>query len=131
MKNIFKVGDTKIFVKVVEEQDTASFESGNVHPVYATFALGRDAEWACRLFVLDMKEEDEEGIGTSLTIEHQSPALLGSEVKFTAKVLKLDHNEIICSYEAKVQDRVVATGEQSQKILKKEKLDKLFKNLEV
>lgn len=131
MKNIFKVGDTKTFVKVVEEQDTASFESGNVHPVYATFALGRDAEWACRLFVLDIKEEDEEGIGTSLTIEHQSPALLGSEVTFTAKVLKLDHNEIICSYEAKVQDRVVATGEQSQKILKKEKLDKLFKNLEV
>ena len=46
----------------------------NVHPFYSTFALGRDVEWACRQFVLEMKEEDEEGIGTFLNITHKSPA---------------------------------------------------------
>jgi hypothetical protein len=70
--------------ELVLNEDCASFESGNVHPVYATFALGRDAEWACRLFVLEMKEAYEEGIGTFLTIHHKSPALVGSNVLFNS-----------------------------------------------
>jgi fluoroacetyl-CoA thioesterase len=129
MKNPFKIGDIKSYEILVTEKDTASFESGNVHPVYATFALGRDAEWCCRLFVLEMKESDEEGIGTFLSIEHQSPALLGSMVRFEAKISKLEKNEIVCSYEAKVGERLIAKGEQGQKILKKEKLETLFNNL--
>jgi hypothetical protein len=40
------------------------FEGVNVHPVMATFSITRDAEWAGRIFVLAMKEEHEEGIGT-------------------------------------------------------------------
>jgi fluoroacetyl-CoA thioesterase len=47
MINPFKPGDTKTYTKTVEQTDTAAFDSGQVHPVYATFALGRDAEWAC------------------------------------------------------------------------------------
>ena len=57
MKHIFKIGDKKIYSKVVNKNETATFEAGEVHPFYATFALARDAEWACRLFVLEMKEE--------------------------------------------------------------------------
>lgn len=129
MKNIFSTGDCKFFEHLVTERDTATFDSGNVHPVYATFALGRDAEWCCRLFVLDMKEEDEEGIGTSLSIIHHSPALLGETVKFTAKILRIEKNSIICSFEAMVENRLIATGEQGQKILKKERLENLFNNI--
>ncbi|MCF8254913.1 MAG: hypothetical protein K9H61_12720 [Bacteroidia bacterium] len=129
MKNPFNIGDLKSYEILVGEKDTASFESGSVHPVYATFALGRDAEWCCRLFVLEMKEADEEGIGTFLSIEHQSPALLGSQVRFEAKIIKLEKNEIVCSYEAKIGERLIAKGEQGQKILKKEKLESLFNKL--
>lgn len=129
MYNTVKTGDTRTYTICVEEKDTATFNSGAVHPVYATFALGRDAEWCCRLFVLDMKEPDEEGIGTLLSIEHQSPALLGSEVVFEAKVIRLERNEIICSYEARVGERLIAKGETGQKILKKEKLERLFQGL--
>jgi predicted thioesterase len=120
MKNLFKVGDKKTFTKIISVTDTANFDSGQVHPVYATFALGRDAEWCCRLFVLEMKEEDEEGIGTFLRIEHQSPALINSQVIFSATVESLTKNEIICSYEAKVGERIIALGTQGQKILKKD-----------
>jgi fluoroacetyl-CoA thioesterase len=126
MKNPFNKGDTKTYTKLVEQADTAAFDSGEVHPVYATFALGRDAEWACRLFVLEMKEADEEGIGTFLNVEHASPALPGSSVVFTASVKSIERNEIICTYEARVGDRLIAKGETGQKILKKEKLEKLF-----
>ena len=129
MLSNFKVGDQKTLSVTVEEKDIASFEAGNVHPVYATFALGRDAEWTCRLFVLEMKEEDEEGIGTLLTIEHASPAMLGSKVDFIAEIESLNGNEIICRYEAKVEGRLIAFGRQGQKILKKQKIDLLFSNL--
>ncbi len=127
--DLFEVGSTKTFTKLVSNEDCASFESGNVHPVYATFALGRDAEWACRLFVLEMKEAHEEGIGTFLTINHKSPALVGSTVLFTATVKSIIKNEIICTYKAQVGDRIIAEGEQGQKIIAKQKLDALFDSL--
>ncbi|MDR6569756.1 thioesterase family protein [Chitinophaga ginsengisegetis] len=126
MLSLFKPGDTKHFSRVVRPEDCASFDSGHVHPVYATFALARDAEWCCRLFVLDMKETTEEGIGTRLTVEHLSPALTGSRVDFTAVITQIQHHEITCSYEAVCNGRIVATGIQVQKILSKEKLEKLF-----
>ncbi|MDP1727513.1 MAG: hypothetical protein Q8M15_12070 [Bacteroidota bacterium] len=129
MKEIFKSGAIKTFEVLVKPEDTASFESGNVHPVYATFALGRDAEWCCRLFVLDMKEADEEGIGTFLNIEHISPALVGSSVIFKAMLKSITGNNIICSYEAQVGGRMIAKGETGQKIMKKEKFEKLFREI--
>jgi len=129
MKSIFKIGDSKTFSRIVQEQDLATFESGIVHPVYGTFALGRDVEWACRLFVLEMKEEHEEGIGTFLNLEHVSPALLGSEVVITARVKSLEGNSVVCSYIVQCGDRVIAKGEQGQKILLKEKVNILFNSL--
>ena len=131
MINPFSPGDTKTHMHRVTQQDTATFAAGQVHPVYATFALGRDAEWVCRLFVLDMKEADEEGIGTFLTVVHQSPALLGSEVVFEATVKSIERNEIICSYVARVGGRVIATGETGQKILKRTRVDELFAALKL
>jgi fluoroacetyl-CoA thioesterase len=127
--NLFEIGNQKFFSKLVEQADCAQFNSGLVHPVYATFALGRDAEWACRLFVLEMKEEQEEGIGTFLNISHKSPALIGSIVEFTATIKSIQKNEIICTFIAKVGNRIIAEGEQGQKIIAKQKLEKLFEEL--
>jgi predicted thioesterase len=76
-----------------------------------------------------MKEDDEEGIGTFLSIEHQSPALINSQVIFTARVESISKNEIICSYEAKVGERLIAVGRQGQKILKKVKINQIFNSL--
>lgn len=129
MKNIFEVGNQLTLVHVVDQADLATFETGNVHPFYSTFALGRDAEWACRQFVLQMKEADEEGIGTFLNIRHKSPAMLGDTVEFIATVSVLEGHQIDCSFVARVGDRIVAEGEQGQKILKKEKLERLVNQI--
>jgi len=129
MKSIFKIGDTKTYVKTVEETDLAAFENGVVHQVYGTFALGRDAEWACRLFVLEMKEDLEEGIGTFLTVNHHSPAILGQTVTIIATIDNLEKNSIECSYEVRVGERLIADGRQGQKIILKQRLIKLFKSL--
>ena len=129
MKNPFHQGDTKQYRKTVQHNETARFESGEVHPVYSTFAIAKDAEWACRLFVLEMKEENEEGIGTMVSVQHVSPALVGQEVVFTATVKSIVRNEIICSFEAFVDVRLIATGETGQKILNKEKIARLFESV--
>lgn len=129
MKNVFKLGDIKQFKKKVFPSDIAQFNAGIVHPVYATFALTRDAEWCGRLFVLEMKENDEEGIGTFVHVMHHSPAFVGEDIEFTATINELNKNELVCNFEAKVDKRLIATGKTGQKIIKKEKLDLLFRSI--
>lgn len=129
MKSVFNIGDIKVFEKLVTKEDLAVFESGGVHDVYATFALGRDAEWSSRLFVLEMKDDDEEGIGTFLNITHHSPALLGQTVRFTATIYLLEKNKIDCDVIATVGERIIAVCKTGQKIIKKEKLNLLFDSL--
>ncbi len=114
---------------MVGTADTAVFEAGLVHPVYATFALARDAEWCSRLFVLEMKEADEEGIGTFVNIKHVSAALVGNEVVFEATIDELTGNNINCSFTAKVGERLIAEGRTGQKILNREKIETLFAKL--
>lgn len=61
-----------------------------------------------------------------LTVQHLAPAKAGSTVTFTATIARLQGHTIICRYEARVDNVIIATGEQGQKILKKEKLRKLL-----
>jgi predicted thioesterase len=129
VKSIFQIGDKKQFTRIVRAEDTAVFESGEVHPVYATFALTRDAEWSSRLFVLEIKEAHEEGIGTFVNVKHASPAFVGQKVVFETVIDELKGNEINCSFTAKVGERLIAEGRTGQKILPKEKIETLFKNL--
>lgn len=126
MKSIFKKGDKKVYLHKVSEQDIAAFHGETVHPVYATFALARDMEWSGRLFVLDMLEDDEQGIGTFIEIDHKSPAFVNDDAHITATIEQINAHEIICSVEATVGSRVIAQGRTGQKILKKEKLERLF-----
>ena len=129
LKSLFHIGAKTTLQFTVGEKDLAEFETGVVHEFYGTFALGRDAEWTCRQFVLEMKEEGEEGIGTFLNIRHQSPALLGETVRITAEIIRLEGNSIDCSFEVRVGERVIATGTQGQKILKLEKLARVVEGI--
>lgn len=127
MKHIFKKGDTKTYTKKVKHEEIASFESGTVHEVYSTFSIAKDAEWSGRLFVLDMKEDDEEGIGTSISVNHKSPAFVGEEIMYIATFEEItDKKEIITSYKAYAGKRLIAEGIQGQRILPKAKIDDIF-----
>lgn len=130
MKFIFKPGDQKEYKKIIREEDCAIFNDELLHPVCATFALARDFEWTSRLFFLEMKEPDEEGVGTLLLIEHHGPAFVGKEIIFTATVEKIENHELICTIRAIANERLIASGKTGQKMLKKEKLNRLFKKKE-
>ncbi len=127
MKNPYNIGDVKVYTRLVSGTDVARFDSGTVHEVYSTFALTRDAEWSGRMFVLDMKEETEEGIGTYISSEHLAPAFVGEEVIFRSTLLSVEGTEVVTEYEARVGERLVARGRQRQRILPKDKIKKVFK----
>ncbi|MDX1905803.1 MAG: hypothetical protein SF053_02125 [Bacteroidia bacterium] len=118
----------QIRVRVTADK-LARFETGLVHPVYSTFALGQDAEWACRQFVLEMLEPGEEGVGTFLTIYHQRPALEGEEVEITATLDRVTGREVVCTWVARVGTRQLAHGEQGQQIINRARFEALLASL--
>lgn len=122
MKDVYQIGDKTELTFSVKQNDLAQFNGEVVHPFYSTFSLGRDAEWTCRQFVLQMKEDHEEGIGTFLNIKHKSPALLGEKVRIEAVIKLLEGKRIDCEWTAWVGERLIAEGEQGQMILSKEKI---------
>jgi predicted thioesterase len=120
MRNPFQPGATKHYTTVVTADKLAAFpEEGLVHPLYSTFALARDAEWVCRLFVLDMLEPGEQGIGGYVSVRHLAPAKLDSEVHFTATLQQVEGNKISCTYFAEANGTRIAEGEQEQRVLNK------------
>lgn len=123
---MFIIGDKKIFKKTITADDLAIFHGELLHDVYSTFALARDFEWSSRLFFIDMKESDEEGVGTFLRIDHKSPAFVNEEITIIATVELVGEMELTCIIEAKVNDRLIASGKTGQKMLKKDRLKKIF-----
>ena len=126
MKHIFKAGDMKDHRFVVTPQDFARFHTGLVHEVCATFALVREAEWTTRQFVLDLMDDDEEGVGTYVEIHHRGPAFVGERILFTGTFESLLGIELSCSFEVRVDGRLIAYGKTGQKILKREKIRSIF-----
>jgi fluoroacetyl-CoA thioesterase len=126
MKQIFTSGDIKTYTTVVKPQDLAGFHGIILHEVCSTFALARDIEWTTRQFVVDMIDDDEEGIGTFLQIQHQGPAFVGEEMTFTGIFGNMTGSELVCAVEVRVGSRIVATGKTAQKILKLEKIKSIF-----
>ncbi|HYC87534.1 MAG TPA: hypothetical protein VEB86_20010 [Chryseosolibacter sp.] len=126
MKQLFRIGDKKQYARRVTPQDFAAFDGETVHAVCATFSLARDIEWTTRQFVLEMRDDDEEGIGTFIRIEHLGPAFEGEEIVYSGYIDALKGNELICSVDARVGERLIARAQTGQKILKREKINKIF-----
>ncbi|MEX2335936.1 MAG: hypothetical protein WD555_01540 [Fulvivirga sp.] len=127
MKHIFKPGDKKLHSFKITEADLAAFHGVVVHSFCATFVLAREIEWTTRLFVLDMKEADEEGIGTRLEIIHKGPAFADEIMEIEAVIKSIAKNEILCTYRARVGERLVAEGLTGQKIFSKQRLAEIGK----
>ncbi len=129
MKNRLAAGEKRTFTYKVTSTDLAEFDSGTVHKVCSTYTLAKYIEWTSRLFIIDIKFEEEEGIGTMLTIDHQSPAFVNQELLFEATVESINHHELICSVVVFTNRRIIAKAKTGQKLLKKEKINEIFSSL--
>ena len=116
MKRQLKQGEKSSYEVIVKLEDVAAFHGEVVHEVYSTFALARDAEYSTRRFILDVIEEDEEGIGTSISINHLNSAFVGEKVLFQATIEEVSNKFIHCSWYASVGGRRIAEGTTGQKI---------------
>ena len=76
--------------------------------------------------MIDSIDPDEEGIGISLSIEHVKPAFIGEEVIFIGVIESFIEGRLICTWEAKVGDRIIAHGKTGQKIMLKSDIERLF-----
>ncbi len=130
MKNPFETGDEKVYSFTVSEDHFARFpDEGLIHPVLSTFALTQFAEWASRLFVLEMIEEGEQGIGSSVQVNHRAPAVEGTEVTIVAKLQGVKNQLVECSWEATDGARKLAEGTTKQHIIKLEEFEKKLDEL--
>jgi fluoroacetyl-CoA thioesterase len=120
MEEFLYPGAVVSFSRVVAPTDLAHFDQQQVHDVYATFALTRDAEWTTRQFILPYLGQQREGIGTYVEVKHLSPAFLGDLVTFRASIVSFHAMELHCLFEAFVGERKVAEGKTGQKILEKQ-----------
>jgi fluoroacetyl-CoA thioesterase len=110
----------------IKDSDIAAFNGETVHPVFSTYALAREAEWAGRLVLLPLLNENEEGIGTQISLTHLGPAFPGEEILFEAIPLSLENGELMVSIKATVNGRPVAQGTTGQKILPKKVIAAIF-----
>ena len=61
-----------------------------LHPVYATYELARHFEEVGRKLLLPHLEDGEDGLGTSLSVQHLRSALPGMRVTLTATVQRIE-----------------------------------------
>lgn len=130
MKSRLKIGERRSFLHKVGKDDVAMFETDMVHPVCSTFTLAKYIEWTSRMFVIDIKKEDEEGIGTMLHIDHISPAFINDKMSFEATVDTIEKNELNCNVIVSVGDRIIAKAKTGQKLLKRVRINEIFSSLE-
>ena len=116
-----QVGDSINHTYTVKQKDLAEFETGLVHSVCSTFALGREIEWTTRKFVLRIVSNTEEWVGSYLEIKHIAPALINEQLSFEAEVIKYDGEELIANVEVSVGERMIAKARTGQKKVDKEK----------
>ena len=129
MKHRLTIGEKRSFIHKVKKEDIAAFDAETVHQVCSTFSLAKYIEWVSRLFIIDIKNEDEEGIGIMIQIDHKSPALINQELVFEASVKSINNMELICEVAVTSNQRIIAVAKTGQKLMKKDRIKEIFSSL--
>ncbi len=98
----------------VTEADVAAFAGGVVHRVYGTAAMVRDMELAARLVLVELLDEDEEGVGAEVWCRHLAPVLVGATVELVATPVEQSPRRLVCRVEARHDGRIVGEGRVTQ-----------------
>lgn len=106
----------------------AQFEGEVVHPVYSTAMMVYHMEWASRQIILPFLEKDEEGMGAEVSVKHLSPAPEGSKLVIEAVVTSLKKSIIITNVQVRSGEKIIGTGEVTQVVLPKSKINRLISN---
>ena len=126
MKAELRPGVRAEVIEVVTADMCPAFDGVVVHQVYSTWALAHHMELAARKVLTPHLEENEEGIGTHLSIDHLSPTPVGKTVRILATCVEVDDERVTCELEAWQGDRLIGRGRQVQRVMPKNVLHSLI-----
>ena len=126
MKPSLKVGNTAEVTALVTEAMCPAFDGVIVHRLYSTWSMAHHMELAARKVLAPHLDEDEEGIGSSLSIEPLAPTPVGHTVRIVAEATDVGDTTGVCALTAYDGDRLVGRGRQVQRVLPKRKLKALI-----
>ena len=120
------VGESATLDVVVTPELTVHFdELGSVHPVYATYNMAKHFEEAGRKLLLRHVEPGEDGLGSSLSVEHLAPSWVGDRLTIEARCTEVRGNRLTCACTATDgEGRQVGRGSTEQVVLPREVLDR-------
>jgi predicted thioesterase len=117
MKSSIQVGDTATITFTVISNMQPQFSGETIHSCCSTWDMAHQFEIAARKTLEPHLHDDEQGIGTYLSVDHCSPAPVGKTVVVEAKITELDDTTVNCKLTASIGDAICATGKQIQKVL--------------
>ncbi|MEK6799565.1 MAG: hotdog domain-containing protein [Planctomycetota bacterium] len=125
MKPGFEPGITRELSVVVTEDMCPAFDDVVVHRVYSTWSVAHHFELAARMVLVSFLEDEEEGVGSHVSVDHLGPCPVGRTVRVRAvltKVWRDHHTRVVCDVTAHDGDRLLARGRQVQVVMNKEHL---------
>ena len=93
----------------VDRERTIDF-MGEDARVYATPALVRDVEVACREFLLAHLDAGEDSVGSHIEVDHLAPTLLEMAVEITGTVAQVENRRVIFEFVARDAVEEIARG---------------------
>lgn len=105
------------------------FDDSLVHPVCATWTLCHQMEFAGRKLLVPFLEPHEEAVGAHISIDHRSPAVIGSRVRVRAETTQATHRRLETNVTAHSDERLLASGRFVQIVLTRARLAAIFDHL--
>lgn len=106
---------------------TAHLEDLVHHPVYGTFWVAYHAEVAARMALAPYLEDNEDAVGSELSICHHAMAGVGATVLISAQVVQVERSRVRCTFTIHhvASGTLLATGTQEQVVLSRDRLAEL------
>ena len=107
MKTSLTLG-TSLKRRIEIDRDRTIDFMGDELRVYSTPSMVSDMEYTCRNLIMDHAEEDEDSVGTHVSVDHLAPTLLGMWVDVTATVTAVEGSRI--NFDVEVRDTIEQVG---------------------
>jgi len=120
--------EARLAVVVTEEMTVDFGELGRVHPVYATYCLCKHMEEAGRKIILPFLDDEEEGIGSAVSVRHLAPAVVGQRIEVVAQHRGTERNRVTVRCRAtNAAGELIGAGETEQTILPRKRIEELIR----